>query len=126
MPRFPLVLIGFLAAVGCGDSGGGGGVGFETDRDVLVEVASSPSGLLMNVSVGLIDPVNFEAQTPIVRNLSAKSLCNRTTCSLFGSASVKSGDHTGKRVTMCLTDAGERHCETSNDGAVLVSAEVEN
>jgi hypothetical protein len=32
----------------------------------------------------------------------------------------------GKRVTMWLTDAGERHCATSNDGAVLVGAEVED
>jgi hypothetical protein len=124
MSRFPLVLIGFLVAVGCGDSGGGG---IESDRTVFVEVTSSPSGLAMDVSVGFIDPVAFEGQTPIVRNVRASTSCNLgpSRCALFAIASVKSGDPTGKRVTMCLTDAGERHCETSNDGTVTVSATVE-
>jgi hypothetical protein len=53
LARILVVLMSSLAVAGCGDSGGGG---FDTDRTVFVEVTSSPSGLLMSVSVGLMAP----------------------------------------------------------------------
>lgn len=37
---------------------------------------------------------------------------------------MKDGDPTGNRVMMCLTDAGERECATSNDGSVSVTMTV--
>ena len=99
-------------------------------RTVFVEVTSLPSGLLMMVSVGFRDPAKFEAQTPIARNVRASVLCTRGVgpapqgCEVFASARVKDGDLVGKRVTMCLTDAGEHDCATSNDGSVSVTMTV--
>ena len=97
------------------------------DRTLFVEVTSSPSGLLMGVSVGFIDFVSFDASTPIARNVRAGTTCRTlpARCELFGSAGLTGGERTGKRVTLCLTDASERRCETSNDGFVIVSATVE-
>ena len=43
---------------------------------------------------------------------------------LVAIARVKSGDPAGKRVTMCLTDAGERDCATGNDGEVSVTMTI--
>jgi hypothetical protein len=125
MRRSLLALAGLVAVVGCGSSDRD-----DVHRTVFVEVTSSPSGLLMGVSVGL--DVDFEAQTPIARNVRANlGFCTSLTaqglleCLVFASASVKSGDPAGKRVTMCLTDAGERDCATSHDGTVLVSMTVQ-
>ena len=124
MRRSLLALAGLVAVVGCGSSDRD-----DVHRTVFVEVTSSPSGLLMGVSVGL--DVDFEAQTPIARNVRANlGFCTPLTaqglleCLVFASASVKNGDPAGKRVTMCLTDAGEHDCATSNDGTVLVSMTV--
>lgn len=125
MRRSVLLLIGLLAVVGCEDD--------DDDirhRTVFVEVTSSPSGLLMSVWVGVEDAVYFEAPTPIARNVRAGVPCRNATstavdeCVVFASASVKDDDPAGKRVTMCLTDAGEQDCATSNEGAVSVSMTI--
>lgn len=102
----------------------------ETRRTVFVEVTSSPSGLLMSVSAGFSDAVEFEAPTPIARNVRIRAFCDAGVgpspdgCELFASARVKEGSRAGKRVTMCLTDAGERDCATSNDGQVSVTMTI--
>ena len=124
MRRSLLVLAGLVGIVGCGSSDSD-----DVHRTVFVEVTSSPSGLLMGVSVGL--DVDFEAQTPIARNVRANiGFCTPLTaqglleCLVFASANVRSGDPAGKRVTMCLTDAGEHDCATSDDRTVSVSMTV--
>lgn len=122
MRRSLLVLVGLLVVVGCGSSDRD-----EERRIVFVEVTSSPSGLLMHVSVGgLSETVEFEAQTPIARNVRVKFFCLTLAleCREFATASVKNGDPAGKRVTMCLTDGGEHDCATSNDGTVSVTMTV--
>jgi hypothetical protein len=126
MRRSLLVLAGLVAVVGCGDRDGDSD---DVHRTVFVEVTSSPSGLLMNVSVGL--DVDFEAETPIARNVRANlGFCTPLTaqglveCLVFATARVKNVDPAGKRVTMCLTDAGEHDCATSNSGTVSVSMTV--
>ena len=122
--RFLLVVIGLLAAAGCGDSGRD----IEQQRTVFVEVTSVPSGLPMRVSFG---NSGFDAETPIARNARATVFCSPLTtpglsqCVVVAVASVESGDPRGKRVTMCLTEAGERDCATSNDGAVSVRMTVD-
>jgi hypothetical protein len=122
MRRSLLSLVGLLVVVGCGDTA--------TRRTVFVEVVSLPSGLLMSISVGFADPVEFEAQTPIARNVRARVFCTAGVgpspegCEIVASARVKGADPTGKRVTMCLTDAGEHDCATSNDGQVSVTMTV--
>jgi hypothetical protein len=97
---------------------------------VLVEVVSLPSGLLMSVSAGFTDSVEFEAQTPIARNVRVRAFCTAGVgappegCEIVASARVKDADPTGTRVTMCLTDAGEHDCATSNEGQVSVTMTV--
>jgi hypothetical protein len=96
---------------------------------VFVEVTSSPSGLVMSVSVGFDDLVTFEAPTPIARNVRTSVFCGtgvRTAaseCLVFASAHMKSGP-AGTRITMCLTDARERDCATSDSGAVAVTMTI--
>jgi hypothetical protein len=97
---------------------------------VFVEVDSLPSGLLMSVTVGFTDPVEFEAQTPIARNVRARAFCTSGVgpapegCKIVAAARVKGADPAGKRVAMCLTDAGKRACATGNDGQVSVTLTV--
>ena len=122
MTRSLLVLVGLLVVVGCENH--------EPKRTVFVEVTSSPSGLLMSVSVGFSDAVEFEARTPIARNARARVFCGtgvRTAageCLVIASASVKGDLPAGTRVTMCLTDAGEHDCATSDNGTVSVHMTV--
>ena len=124
MRRSLLVLAGLAMVAGCENHDSDA-----VHRTIFVEVTSSPSGLQMNVSVGL--DVDFEAPTPIARNVRANlGFCTPLTaqglveCLVFASANVKSGNPAGKRVTMCLTDAGERDCATANDGSVSVRMTV--
>lgn len=122
MVRSLLVLAGLLVIVGCDNH--------EPERTIFVEVTSSPSDLLMSVSVGFSDPVEFEARTPIARNVRARVFCGTGVhtatgeCLVIASASVKGDRPAGTRVTMCLTDAGEHDCATSDDGLVSVQMTV--
>jgi hypothetical protein len=122
MRRSFLVLLGLVSIVGCEK---------DSERTAFVEVTSVPDGLRMSVSVGFTDPVTFEAETPIARNVRSKVFCGSAfgprapgACLEFGSAAVKSGDPAGKRVTMCLTDAGKHECATGNDGQVSLTMKV--
>ena len=122
MRRSLLPLLGLLATLGCGKA--------ERERTAFVEVTSSPSGILMSVSVGFTDPVTFEAETPIARNVRSKVFCGtgvRTAsgaCLEVATARVQGGNPAGIHVTMCLTDAGEQDCATGNDGQVSVRMTV--
>jgi hypothetical protein len=85
----------------------------------------------MSVSVGFTDPITFDAETPIARSVRSNVFCGSATgprapggCILVAIARVKSGDPAAKRVTMCLTDAGERDCATGNDGEVSVTMTI--
>ena len=122
MRRSFLALLGLVSIVGCEK---------DSKRTAFVEVTSVPDGLRMSVSVGFTDPVTFEAETPIARNVRSTVFCGSAfgprapgACLEFGSAAVKSGDPTGKRVTMCLTDAGKHECATANDGQVSLTMKV--
>lgn len=126
MTRSLLLLAGFLPVMGCG-----GGYDDDVHRTVFVEVTSSPSGLPMGVSVGVGGEGEFDAPTPIARNVRVNvGFCRPLTttglveCVVYGVASVRGVDAAGKRVTMCLSDAGERDCATSNDGTVSVSMTI--
>jgi hypothetical protein len=78
----------------------------------------------MSVSVGFTDPVEFEAQTPIARNVRVRVGAPPEGCEIVASARMKDADPTGARVTMCLTDAREHDCATSNEGQVSVTMTV--
>jgi hypothetical protein len=94
-------------------------------RTIFVETTSSPSNLPVSVSVGFSDSGDFDTTTPDARNVRTELFCTPLEdCTLFGSAGV-TGDRAGKNITLCLTDFGRRRCATSNDGFVVVNAEVD-
>jgi hypothetical protein len=118
-----LGLVGLVIVAGCVDG--------RRERTVFVEVVSLPSGRLMLVSIGFKDPVEFEAETPIARNVRADIHCTSgvgpspSGCEIVAVARVKDGTLAATRVTMCLSDAGDRDCATSNDGTVSVTMTVD-
>jgi hypothetical protein len=92
----------------------------ERTRTVRVEVVSVPSGLLVDVSVA--GDARFQASTPINRDVITTVWCDPVgfaiRCHIYGRARVTGVDPAGKRVTMCLSDGGERECKTGDNGAV--------
>ena len=123
MRRALPIFVGLVIVAGCVDG--------RRERTVFVEVVSLPSGRLMLVSIGFNDPVEFEAETPIARNVRADIHCTSgigpppSDCEIVAIARVKDDTLAATRVTMCLSDAGERDCATSNDGQVSVTMTVD-
>jgi hypothetical protein len=105
------LLVGALILIG--GCGGGGGDGGETHtRTVRVEVSSSAP---VQVSVS-VSEARFEAQTPIVRDVTVRVPCSDNDitgldqCKIVGSA-VGPLDFSGT-LTLCLEDSGQRECQT--------------
>jgi hypothetical protein len=120
--RLGLLVVAWLLMGGCPGGGLPPSFGdYETQtRTVRVEVTAS-SPVRATVDISGVEP--FEAQTPISRGVVAQVLCvdNPSVpepCSMTGSAEGPPGF--SGTLSLCLTVAGERKCETGRRPLVLL------